>query len=158
MNMMLGSMSSHRITKASLSLLIVLLIAGMTGCAVASERPVRYDLTIASDEGGSVDTPGEGTFTCDAGRVVDLAAIPTSGYRFVNWTGDVDTVNNPYAASTTITMNDDYSITADFEATEGIYYTLTTSVSPSGGGSVGPASGTYAAGSQVTLTAMPAPG
>ena len=142
--------------RLGLSLLILALIVGMTGCAAGSSRPVRYDLTVASVEGGSVDIPGEGTFICDADRVVDLVAIPASGYRFVNWTGDVDTINNPYAASTTITMNDDYSITANFEQTGVTYYTLTTSVSPSGGGSVSPTGGTYAAGSQVTLTATPA--
>jgi len=43
-----------------------------------------------------------------------LAASATSGYRFVDWTGDVDTVANVNAASTTITMNGDYSITAHF--------------------------------------------
>jgi hypothetical protein len=158
MNTTLGLRRRHHITKVGLSLLILALIAGMAGCAAGSSSTVRYDLTIDSAQGGSVDIPGEGTFTCDAGRVVDLAAIPTSGYRFVNWTGDVDTVNNPYAASTTVTVNGDYSITANFEQTAVPYYTLTTSVSPSGGGSVSPSGGTYAAGSQVTLTAMPASG
>jgi len=35
-------------------------------------------------------------------------------YEFVNWTGDVDTVADANAASTNITMNDNYSITANF--------------------------------------------
>jgi len=153
MNRMLSSMRRHHMTKIGLSLLIVALIVGMTGCAVGATRPVRYELTIGSAEGGSVNIPGEGTFTCDAGRVVDLEAIPSTGYRFVNWTGDTDTVNNAYAAFTSVTMNDDYSITANFEETDATYYTLTTSVSPSGGGSVSPAGGTYAAGKVVTISA-----
>jgi len=65
--------------------------------------------------GGSVTTPGEGTFTYDEGTAVNLVATPDAGYRFVNWTGDVDTVADVNAASTTITMNGDYSITANFE-------------------------------------------
>jgi uncharacterized repeat protein (TIGR02543 family) len=48
--------------------------------------------------------------------VVSLVAIPDAGYRFVNWTGDVGTITNVNAASTTITMNGDYSITANFWA------------------------------------------
>ncbi|MGB5924807.1 MAG: hypothetical protein WBH01_01755 [Dehalococcoidia bacterium] len=145
-------------TKIGLSLLIVALIVGMTGCAYGSTRPVRYDLTIASGEGGSVDIPGEGTFTCDSGRAVDLVAIPASGYRFVKWTGSADTIANVNAASTAITMNDDYSITASFEETEATYYTLTMAVA--GGGSTSPAAGqrTYAAGTVVYITASPASG
>ena len=76
--------------------------------------PVPYPLTISSSAGGSVTAPGEGTFVYGWGTVVDLVAAPASGYRFVNWTGDVDTVANVTAASTTITMNDNYSITANF--------------------------------------------
>ena len=74
----------------------------------------QYNLTISSTAGGSVTTPGAGTFTRDAGTVVSLVASPASGYHFVNWTGDVGTVANVNAASTTITMNGSYSVTAVF--------------------------------------------
>ena len=119
---------------------------------------VQYSLTIDSTAGGSVTTPGEGTFIRNSGTVVSLVADPLSGYQFDEWTGDVGTVDNVNAASTTITMNDNYLIMAVFEETGVTYYNLTTSVSPSGGGSVSPAGGTYAAGSQVTLTATPTSG
>lgn len=146
------------ITKVILCLLIIALIIGTTGCAVGSSGAVRYDLTVDSTEGGSVDVPGEGTFICDAGRVVDMKAIPTSGYRFVNWTGDVDTINNPNAASTTITMDGDYSITANFEQTAATYYTLTIAVSGSGSTSPDVGQHSYAAGTAVTISASPASG
>ena len=42
-------------------------------------------------------------------------ATSNTGYRFVNWTGDVGTVANINAASTTITMNGNYNIIANFE-------------------------------------------
>jgi hypothetical protein len=73
-----------------------------------------YDLTISSTEGGEVTIPGAGTSTYDEGTVVNLVATPDAGYRFVNWTGNVATIANVTAASTTITMNGDYSITAEF--------------------------------------------
>jgi len=41
-------------------------------------------------------------------------ATPDADYRFVDWTGDVGTVANVNAATTTITMNGDYTITANF--------------------------------------------
>ncbi len=76
--------------------------------------PPSYDLTVNSTAGGSVTEPGEGTFTYDEGTVVDLLAVPDPGYTFVDWTGNVGTVADPDAADTTITMNGDYSITANF--------------------------------------------
>ena len=84
-------------------------------------RPVRYDLTTSSTEGGSVTEPGEGVFTYDEGTVVDLVAEANEGYRFVEWTGDVGTITDVYAVETDITMNDNYSITAGFVA---IYYLI----------------------------------
>jgi len=73
-----------------------------------------YDLTISSTEGGSVTTPGEGTFTYNEGTVVDLVAEAQEGYHFVNWTGDVGNIADVKAAVTNITMNGGYSITANF--------------------------------------------
>jgi len=76
---------------------------------------VGYSVTVSSTAGGSVVEPGEGSFTYDAGSVVNLVAEAEEGYQFVKWTGDVGTIANVNAGSTTITMNGDYSITASFE-------------------------------------------
>jgi hypothetical protein len=73
------------------------------------------DLAVSSVMGGEVIRPGEGTFTYYPGSRLNLVARPESGYHFVSWTGDVDSVANINAVQTTITMNDRYSITADFE-------------------------------------------
>ena len=88
---------------------VLALVAGMAGCG-----PIQYTVSISSTEGGTVTIPGEGTFTYDAGTVVDLAAEAEEGYQFLNWTGDVDTVTNISAAATTITVRDHYSIIAKF--------------------------------------------
>jgi hypothetical protein len=58
-----------------------------------------------------------GSFTYGEGTVVDLLATPDADYRFVEWTGNVNTIHDVYAAGTTITIQDDYSITANFEET-----------------------------------------
>ena len=92
-------------------LIAVTLVAGMVGC---TPGPVQYDLTISTTEGGEITTPSEATSSYDEGTVVPLVAFPHTGYRFVNWTGDVGTVANVSSASTTITMNGDYEITANF--------------------------------------------
>jgi PKD repeat protein len=88
-------------------------------------------LTISSTEGGSVTTPSEGEIHYDGGTVVDLVASPDSGYKFVNWSGDVDTIADVHNASTTIKMCSCYSIIANFEieeATTPVYSTVTTQV------------------------------
>ena len=82
--------------------------------AISEEAPAQYTLAISSNADGSVTEPGEGSFTYDEGTVLDLVAEAEEGYRFVNWTGHVDTVADVNAATTTITVNDNYSITANF--------------------------------------------
>jgi isopenicillin-N N-acyltransferase-like protein len=78
----------------------------------------QYTLTISSTAGGSVTAPGEGIFTYDQGTELNLIAEAEEGYRFVNWTGDVDTIADVNAASTRTTMNGNYSITANFQEEE----------------------------------------
>jgi hypothetical protein len=95
-------------------------VGGDTIIAVEEEEPppVEYDLAISSTTGGQVTTPGEGMFSYDAGMVVTLVASPSTGYNFVNWTGTVGTIADVNDPSTTITMNGDYSIVANFEEAE----------------------------------------
>jgi uncharacterized repeat protein (TIGR02543 family) len=120
--------------------------------------PGTYTLTISSTAGGSVTTPGEGTFTYGSGTVVNLVATPATGYRFVNWTGHVGRIADVNAAITTITMIMEgyYSITANFVA---VYYDLTIS-SAAGGSVTTPGEGTFTreAGTVVSLVATPATG
>jgi outer membrane protein assembly factor BamB len=114
----------------------------------------EFDLTISSTAGGSVTNPGEGTFTYDRGTVVNLIAQAEAGYRFVNWTGDVGTVADVYDATTTITMDGDFSITANFEQIPAGQFDLTTS-STTGGSVTNPGEGTfpYQEGTVVNLVA-----
>jgi len=115
----------------------------------------QYSLSISSTPGGSVTTPGEGMYIYDAEEVVSLVAEADVGnhYHFVEWTGDVDEIDNVYAASTTITMNGSYSITANFELDPG-WYSLTIS-STEGGLVTSPGEGTsvHAANTTVPLVA-----
>ncbi|HUW46456.1 MAG TPA: CFI-box-CTERM domain-containing protein, partial [Dehalococcoidia bacterium] len=86
--------------------------------------PEKYYLKISSTDDGSVTAPGERTFFYDADispTEVTLEASPkSSNYEFTGWTGDVDTIDDPDAATTTITVqpNTDYEITANFQLIE----------------------------------------
>ncbi len=93
----------------------------------------RCSLTVSSSEGGSVAVPGEGMFVYDAEHVVELVAEAEEHYRFIEWVGDVDEIDDVYDARTDVVMRGNYSITATFELAEG-WHSLTTS--GTGGGSV----------------------
>jgi len=83
----------------------------MVGC---DQLANSYTLTIASAAGGEVTAPGEGDFTYAEGTVINLVATPDPNYYFKCWAGDVGTIGNVNATTTKITMNDNYSITANF--------------------------------------------
>ena len=97
------------VARVTILLITIALVAEMVGCV-----PTQYNLTISSTSGGSVITPGEGTFTYNAGKVVRLWARSALGHAFDEWTGDVATITTVNSFSTTITMNGDCSITANF--------------------------------------------
>jgi len=93
---------------------------------------LSYELTVDSTDGGQVTAPGEGTSDYDCGTDVDLVAAAEEGYYFVNWSGNVDTIDNVEVATTTITMMGDYSITANFELIPPGQFVLTTSSTAGG--------------------------
>ena len=96
--------------------IVVALTAVVTGCTAS---PVlEYALAISSTAGGSVVSPAEGISMYKEGTVLALVAEPEEGYQFVNWIGDVGTIADVNAATTTITMNGHYFITASFEQDE----------------------------------------
>jgi hypothetical protein len=149
----------NRAVSISLAVALILSVA-LVGCAGEGMSGIaEYTLTVSSTEGGEVTAPGEGTFAYSGEAVVGLVARPASGYRFVNWSGDVYGITNVNAASTIITMNDNYSLIANFEAAVSARYSLTLS-STEGGSVTTPGEGTfsYDGGRVVSLVATPDPG
>jgi len=138
------------VARVGIFLVTVALVAGMVGCV-----GVKYDLTISSTVGGSVTTPGEGTFTYDADTVVDLVAEAEDGYQFANWILDVCTIADVNDATTIIIMQGDYSITANFQEIPLLEYDLTI-VSTAGGSVTTPGEDTftYDEGTVVNLVAQ----
>ena len=113
-------------------------------------------LTVAVDPtAGGTTAPAVGGHTYTENRVITLTATPASGYAFDHWTGDVADVN---AATTTVTMDADKTVTAHFVALP--TYNLTMAVDPSGSGETSPAAGvhSYVENSVVNVTASPAAG
>lgn len=118
-----------------------------------------YSLQTAINPSGagniSVNTPSncaQGKFL--PGTSVQISASANSGYVFSNWSGDASGTS----ASTTVVMNGNKSVTANFSAIP-TCYSLTKNINPSGAGSIvanpsANCNGTqYSAGTVVQLTA-----
>jgi hypothetical protein len=73
--------------------------------------PATYLLaTAANPANGGTVTPASGLYYAP-GTIVNLKATPATGYVFFNWTGPVASASS---ASTTVTMSDPESVTANF--------------------------------------------
>jgi hypothetical protein len=107
------------VKRVSIFLIIAASIASVAGCGGGGTESCT--LTIHGMVGGAVTVDnvtisGKAIFAYSPGTVVSLNAIPSANYRFVGWIGNVSTIANTTARVTTITMNNDYSVTALFEA------------------------------------------
>lgn len=98
-------------------LLLGALIVGVVGCSPGGAGGIfgGYSISISSGIGGTVTSPGEGLFRYAGGTVVNLVAEPDRGYHFALWTTNAGTIGDVYAATTTVTVNNYYFITAGFE-------------------------------------------
>jgi hypothetical protein len=67
-------------------------------------------LSLSSTIGGSILNPGEGEFTCLGGQIITLEARAEPGYRFVGFSGTLNTTENPV----TFMVNLDHQIRANF--------------------------------------------
>jgi len=113
-----------------------------TGCSTPD-----YQLsTSVVPSGGGTISPSVGTFK--GGSDVVLVASPSQYYQFVGWAGDASGDTNPL----TVNMNSNKQIVAQFSR---ITYSVEMNTMPADGGTVNPTSGTYEAGTQLTLNATP---
>ena len=118
-----------------------------TGNSVtATFAPIgQYTLTVNKDGNGQVNLDKAGPYA--PGTVVQLTAVPDSGWSFSSWSGDLTGSANP----TTITMNTNKVVTAVFTQNK-VSLTLTVL----GGGHVDlDQAGPYIPGTVVQLTAVP---
>jgi len=69
-------------------------------------------MKVSPTGGGSTTPPAVGTYAYVEWTVVNISATPATCYDFVNWSGDVA---DPNSASTTVTMDADKTVTANFE-------------------------------------------
>ncbi len=73
----------------------------------------EYELAIDAGEGGTTE-PEPGIYTYQEGEEVKIKAVSETGWIFDEWTGDVDTIDDPRSVETFITMDADHTISAAF--------------------------------------------
>ena len=118
---------------------------------VANFAPNTHTLTasVSPANSGTISANGttiSGNVEYNDGTSVTLTANAATGYTFQNWTIDGSTVSG---ASTTITMDQDRSVVANFTLNQ---YTVQVSASPNNGGTVS-GGGTYNYGASCTVIA-----
>jgi len=107
----------------------------------------EYILTIIIEGNGIVNkNPNQTTYPY--GTVVTLTAVPSTGWSFNHWSGDLTGNNNPE----NITMNSNKTIIANFTTN---HYTLTINIQGNGTVNKNPNQTTYPYGTIVQLTAIP---
>jgi PKD repeat protein len=118
----------------------------------------RRSLTLTMAVVGSgTTTPASGSHSYVNGTEVDITAIPTQYWNFVEWTttGDISEIDDPDAKSTTVVVDENKTVMANFEHRSYILTMAKTGGSGSISPSVGPHS--YVNGTEVDITATPDP-
>ena len=111
----------------------------------------KYTYNVTAGEGGIVNGTASGTY--EVGTVIRTSVQANDGYEFANWTdstGKVISTDANYA----FLLKEDTTLKANFTKIVGTTYELTVKADKYGSVS-GTASGTYAEGTKVTLTAKP---
>jgi uncharacterized protein (TIGR02145 family)/uncharacterized repeat protein (TIGR02543 family) len=145
---------------------IILLLAALMALLQCSDSGFEYDnpwdpkagnynqgsftLTTYATTGGSVSSPGEGTYHYYEEKSVTVTATAESGYRFTNWSGASESVN----PSINITMDGNKTLTANFQL-ENVTTPTYRVTFDANGGTVNPTSGTT--GENGTLADLPTP-
>jgi uncharacterized repeat protein (TIGR02543 family) len=86
-----------------------------------------YLLTVNTTAGGTIGAPASSPVSVSHGVSTAIAAVPQSGYTFINWTrsGIAATISDSTAANTSVVLTGNSTVTANFSATGySITYTL----------------------------------
>ncbi|WP_069129909.1 InlB B-repeat-containing protein [Rhodohalobacter halophilus] len=138
---------------------ILLFSISIISCSDSGTGPNNEDTTtysvsvdISPSEAGSISPSAEDDY--EEGEEIELQANPNDGYVFTEWSGDIESTDNPHS----LTVDQDYNITANFEIKS---YELT--INKEGEGSVNERivqqkSTEYDHGTVVELTAEPQEG
>jgi uncharacterized repeat protein (TIGR02543 family) len=113
--------------------------------------PVQFGLTLSSSPAAGGTTFGQGSY--NTGTTVAAIESPNTGYTFTNWTenGTVVSTNSSYQ----FVLTGNRTLVANFTIIPALQFAVFLTSNPAGGGTT-TGSGTYTAGTSVTVTATAA--
>lgn len=91
------------------------MLIGLTllGCSSGStdSTPTFFEVTVtlSPSEGGTISPSADSSY--EAGKKINLQANTNDGYSFSNWSGDIDSTENPLS----ITVDKNYNLIANFQ-------------------------------------------
>ena len=120
-----------------------------------NDEPLPENELTIEIEGEGTTNPPAGTYTYKQGEEIKVTAYPEDGWYFSGWTGDIVDENEEIY----VTVDEDKTITANFEEEEIEEYKLDIKIAQ-GQGTTSPEEGThyYEAGETVEVQAFPAEG
>ena len=122
-------------TPASFAVNVVASQQTTTNATYTAVAPSTYLLSLNynSTQGGASASPSASGNNYTAGAVVQIYASASSGYHFTGWSGDASGTANP----TTITMNVNKTVTANFASGDPSLGTLTVTILPQAAATAG---------------------
>lgn len=105
-----SSVAAGKVADANSANTTILMDADYTLHANFTPNPNDWTLTVNDDGNGTAT--GSGTYT--DGNLAPIVATPAEDYYFTVWSGDINSISDINAASTTILMDANYTITANF--------------------------------------------
>lgn len=120
-----------------------------------NDPATTYTLTLTAGSNGTVASSPAGS-SFEAGTVLTLTATPSSGYKVASWVGTSD--DSSISPVNHVTMTANKIVNVSFTAVSSATFTLTLSPGANGTINATPAGPTYADGTTVNLTAVPASG
>ncbi len=112
--------------------------------------PTQYAVVLSSNPVAGGSTYGSGSY--DVGSTVTVIESPNPGYTFVNWTESGNIVSTSSSYQFTLTANK--TLVANFTSIPALQFAVILSSNPAAGGT-NSGSGSYTAGTSVTVTATP---
>jgi len=92
--------------KKILIILVIIFIIITTGCS-----PQEYEVNIEISTEDTGEVVGEGTY--EAGKEVEIAAVPKEEYEFIKWEVDVEAISEEQVVI--ITVDESKEIKANFK-------------------------------------------
>ena len=123
---------------------------------VTPVTPTTYTASVTAGEGGTATvmhgtTPASSSITVTSGTEVTFYAVPDQGYRFLGWTKGASATYESENTTYNVTVTENISLVANFEAIPLPTYNVNISVN--GNGSVEKSVESVQKGGEVTLTA-----